>query len=423
MGQGDFGFSSLNSSLNSNNNNGFNTSNALLLDDIIVSVRVKSIVLDETHPRFKELGEWSALGAIEYELVQNPIAFSKFSIAYPLFPNVKNYPLLEEIVFIILFPNTEIGNNNSSQKTYYSNISIWNHPHHNAYPTKSNKVQSSQNKSYDQTAVGSPSVISNTTTKVNLGKTFIERANIHPLLPFEGDIIYEGRWGNSIRLGSTVQNTPNNWSSTGLNGDPITIIRNDQGRQTDEGWIPVTENINNDNSSIYLTSTQNVPLEASSTSYISYSKDKTPTSPSKYAGAQIILDSGRLLFNAWEDHILLSSAKSINLNSQESVNIDTKKFITQADKIFLGKEDLATEPLLLGNTTAELLRDLTSAVKELAKVLQFLQSAPVSPNSPATFPKLLVPTTKVLGILDSLNTQLGTSPDNCTITSKRNFTL
>jgi hypothetical protein len=72
------------------------------------------------------------------------------------------------------------------------------------------------------------------------------------------------------------------------------------------------------------------------------------------------------ILNAYEDHLLLSSAKSINLNSQESVNIDTRKFITQADKIFLGKEDLATEPLLLGDTTVNLLRDLISALKSLS---------------------------------------------------------
>jgi hypothetical protein len=423
MGQGDFGFSSLNNNLNLSNNNGFGVSTLSNLDNLIVPARVKSIVLDSSHPRFLNLGGWSALGAIEYELVTNPIASSKFSIAYPLNSNIKNYPLLNEIVYVLALPNTGIGENNSSQKSYYNNVAVWNHPHHNAYPTKSNTVQSSQNKSYDQTQAGSPSVVSNDPVQTNLGKTFVEKSEIHPLLPFEGDIIHEGRWGNSIRLGSTVKTTPNNWSSIGNNGDPIIVVRNGQGTQTEEGWIPIVENINNDNSSIYLTSTQNIPLEASSTSYISYNKDETPTSPSKYSGAQIILDSGRLVFNAYGDHILLSSAKSINLNSKESVNIDTKKFITQADKIFLGKEDLAKEPLLLGDTTAQLLRDLTSSVKELATALQFLQSSPVTPGSPAIFPTLLVPTTKVLGILDSLNTQLGTSPDSCTITSKRNYTV
>jgi hypothetical protein len=242
-------------------------------------------------------------------------------------------------------------------------------------------------------------------------------------LPFEGDVIHEGRWGNSIRLGSTVKGTPNNWSNAGVDGDPITIIRNGQGTQTPEGWIPTIENINNDNSSIYLTSTQNVPLNAASSNYISYPDGQQPTTPDKYAGEQIILDSGRLVFNSYKDHILLSSAKSINLNSQETVNIDTKKFITQADKIFLGKEELANEPLLLGNTTVQVLKDIISTLKQITQSLQKLSSQPVVPNTPATFPKLLLPMTNALTVLESLETQLGNNPETCTITSKRNFTL
>jgi hypothetical protein len=92
-------------------------------------------------------------------------------------------------------------------------------------------------------------------------------------------------------LGSTVPNTPNNWSSTGQSGDPIVIIRNGQGIQTQEGWIPTVEDINNDESSIYFTSTQKIPLRASSINYFSYKNNK-PESPEQFAGKQIILNSG-----------------------------------------------------------------------------------------------------------------------------------
>lgn len=421
----DFGFSSVYSSFNPNKNNGFNTSIASQLGGLITPVRVINILLDDSDPViFNSLGGWNAIGAIQYELVENPLVFNENNIAFPINPNNKNFPLINEIVYIITLPNTAIGESNVSKRSYYiNNIGLWNHPHHNAYPTLPNNLPPSQRKDYEQTTLGSVRRVTDNSTEINLGKTFKERANIHPLLPFEGDIIHEGRWGNSIRLGSTVKNTfrNNNWSSNGNDGDPIVIIRSGQGNQTKEGWLPITEDINNDESSIYLASTQKVPLNASSIDYTSYTTP--PTTPNQYAGAQIILNSGRLVFNSWNDHILLSSAKSINLNSQESVNIDTKKFITQADKIFLGKEDLATEPLLLGNTTAQLLRNLTSSVKELANALQLLKSAPVAPNSPATFPSLLIPTTKVLGTLQALEKQLGTSSENCTITSKRNFTL
>jgi hypothetical protein len=424
-----YGFSGLNQNLNSNRNNNFTTNTALGLSNLIISARVLSIVLDESHPRFNELGGWNGLGTIEYESVNTPFPRPLaenfvFPTATTLNPNIKNYPLINEIVYLISLPNTEIGETTVSTNSYYINItSLWNHPHHNAYPATPNNLPSSQQKDYIQTQAGSIRRVTDQSTEIFLGKTFKERSNIHPLLPFEGDVIHEGRWGNSIRLGSTVNNTPNAWSSTGENGDPIVIIRNGQGLQTPEGWIPITENLSTDNSSIYLTSTQNIPILASSVSYISYPDGQQPTSPKNYAGKQIILDSGRLVFNAYEDHLLLSSAKSINLNSKESVNIDTKKFITDADKIFLGKEDLAKEPLLLGDTTVNLLRDLTSVIKEIAQSLQNLTSLPVAPYTPAQFPELLLPMTNAITYLESLEKQLGTTPENCTLTSKRNFTL
>ena len=419
-----YGFSAINERFSSKQGNDFLTNLAQSSNNIITVARVKNIILDDSNQDvFNSNGEWNGLGIIQYESidkrVQNLSGFAK-----PIDSNIKKYPLINELVYIIVAPNTNLGNNPYSVNAYYINtINLWNHPHHNGYPNDPNNLPPTQKKDYTQTQAGSVRRVTDNSTEIVLGKTFIERANIHPLLPFEGDTIFEGRWGNSIRLGSTVNKTPNNWSSTGNDGDPILLIRNGQGNQTDQGWIPIVENINNDESSIYLTSTQNVPLEVSSTSYVSYEKDKAPTSPSKFAGPQIILDSGRLVLNSWNDHILLSSAKSVNLNALESVNIDTKKFITQADKIFLGKEDLAKEPLLLGDTTAQLLRDLTSSVKELATALQFLKSAPVAQGAPAVFPSLMLPATKALGILDALNNQLGTSPESCTITSKRNYTV
>ena len=273
--------------------------------------RVKSIILDETHPRYEELGGWNALGIIEFETVATPTTnIQVLPTAKPLDSTFKSFPLINEIVYILALPDTSIGEFASTKTNYYINtIGIWNHPHHNAFPQNSNILPPSQQKDYVQTQLGSVRRVTDQSTEIFLGRTFVERGNIHPLLPFEGDKIVEGRWGNSIRLGSTVKNAPNTWSSTGTNGDPITIIRNGQGNQTDEGWIPTVEDVNNDDSSVYFTSTQNIPLEVSSTSYSSYSSNP-PTKPNEYAGKQLIFNSGRLVFNSTEDHVLLSSKKN-----------------------------------------------------------------------------------------------------------------
>ena len=47
MGQGDFGFNSLNTYLNPNINNGFNLNTALSLENLIIPVRVIDILLNE----------------------------------------------------------------------------------------------------------------------------------------------------------------------------------------------------------------------------------------------------------------------------------------------------------------------------------------------------------------------------------------
>jgi hypothetical protein len=377
-----YGFSALNQNLNANANNGFAVKQAISQANLIKAVRVLSIVLDESHPRFKELGEWNGLGIIEYEDVNNPLPSPSLPTARPLAGNFKNLPLINEIVYLVGFPNTDIDTISSNTVEYYLNIvSLWNHPHHNAYPTAPNALPPTQQKDYVQTEGGNVRRVTDQSTEIFLGKTFKERSNIHPLLPFEGDILYEGRWGNSIRIGSTVQNTPNNWSSVGTNGDPILIIRNGQGIQTEEGWVPTVEDINNDDSSIYQTSTQKIPLKASSTNYLSY-KNNPPQTPDQYAGKQIIINSGRLVFNSTLDHILLSSKKSINLNAVESVNIDAPTTIIQSSKVLLGSKN-ATEPVLLGNSTISTLNNLIDNLSAFCQVCStVVATAPGTPLVP-----------------------------------------
>jgi hypothetical protein len=345
--------------------------------------RVISIVLDETHPRWKELGEWNGLGTIEYVLVDQPVSPNQsYPTAKPYDPSTRNLPLINEIVFISSFPNTDIGEFVSSKTAYYmSVVGIWNHPHHNAFPQNSNILPPSQQKDYIETQAGSVRRVTDQSTEVFLGRTFVERGNIHPLLPIEGERILECRWGNSIRLGSTVKNTPNTWSSTGTNGDPITIIRNGQGNQTEEGWVPTIEDINNDDTSIYFTSTQKISLEAASTSYSSYTSNP-PTQPNEYSGKQLILNSGRLVFNTTEDHLLLSSTKTVNVNALNGFNVDSPQSVIQSNSVLLGGAN-ATEPLLKGDTTVALLSELTTQLTALATALQSLQPFPLVTSATA----------------------------------------
>jgi hypothetical protein len=370
----------------------FLKSNFNFSSDNIFTGRVRYCMLDDkTYPSvFKSFGEWSSIGGIFFSKINAPNPTKNFStdnFAKPLFPNNKTFPLINEIVYIIALPNNNIQSNVSSLDYYYFQpVNIWNSTHHNAIPDPilNSNLPPSQQQDYQQTSGGTVRRVTDGGTEIDLGKTFKEKINIKNIQPFEGDIINEGRWGQSFRFGSTVNNSaiPNPWSRTGNNGDPILILRNGQYSDGKDPWIPQVEDINKDISPIYATSTQNIPIQVSSKNYNSY--QNAPTSPDKFAGEQIILNSGRLLFNTKTDSILFSSKKTINLNSVENVNIDSPTFIVNSKNIFLGDKN-ATEPVILGDT---FLNDFQQLLTQLITLSTALQS-PIGTPGPSA-PNLII---------------------------------
>ena len=370
----------------------FNNPNSNFSAENIFTGRVRYCMLDDkTYPNvFKNFGEWSSIGGIFFSKINAPNPnkdFSTDNFAKPLFPNNKTFPLINEIVYIIALPNSNIQSNVGSLDYYYFQpVNIWNSTHHNAIPDPINNssLPPSQQQDYQQTSGGTVRRVTDGGTEIDLGKTFKEKINIKNIQPFEGDIINEGRWGQSFRFGSTVNNSaiPNPWSRTGNNGDPLIILRTGQYSDGKDPWIPQVEDINKDISPIYATSTQNIPIQVSSKNYNSY--NNAPTSPDKFAGEQIILNSGRLLFNTKTDSILFSSKKTINLNSVEGVNVDSPRFVVNSKNIFLGDKN-ATEPVILGNTFLNDLRQLLTQLITLSTALQ----SPIGTPGPSA-PNLII---------------------------------
>ena len=341
-------------------------------------VRVYDIVLDENHPKFDEVGQWNGVGTIFFQTTDGlTTATGSESTAKPALTNIKCYPLINEVVYLFTLPTPETQNNGQGVDSYYfTPVNVWNSQHHNALPNGL-LLSEEQKADYEQTEAGNVRRVTDGSTEIELGQTFVEKADINPLLSFEGDYIHEGRWGNSIRFGSTV-NGKTNWSEAGENGDPITIIRNGEDPNNgDEGWVPVVEDINNDLSSIWMASTQQIPLEAASSLYNSYSSP--PDTPNQYAGSQIIINSDRVILNSKTDHIMLSSAKSVSLNAVDSVNIDAKEHVVDADSILLGSKD-ATEHLMLGDKTVDMLGKILDEMVAISTQLSTLVSLP--PGAP-----------------------------------------
>ena len=308
-------------------------------------------------------------------------------IASPLYPNIKSYPLINEVVFLIASPSGNYSTNSGDIKYYYlSTLNLWDNVHVNPTPNPyQNLKPNSQNKSKAEVEAGSSNKSGEqNTNEFKPGTYFEEKSNIYPLYPFEGDIIYEGRWGQSIRFSSTVPNL-SSWSNTGPTGDPILIFRNGQNPELPSPAQSTTEeDINKDLSSIYFTSTQQIPIEVSSQNeYASYGSNK-PIEPKEYTGPQVILNSGRLLFNSTQDHIMLSSQKSINLNATEGIYTDTTgDTIFQSNKVFLGGTQ-ASQPVILGDELVSLLTDVLDDLSSLTNTLSTQVNAygvPLAPTS------------------------------------------
>ena len=245
-----------------------------------IVAKVKDVIINPESPLAQTYGGYDAIGTIFFVKIQNnpktgyhekQEVSSVDGFARPLFSFNKQYPLPNEIVLIITATSKDAvrANKNAMQNYYLPPLSIWNHPHHNIFPNPRNVAS---NKEYNKIADYKKAGIvrrlkEDEETDIPLGKYFNEIANIKPLLPYEGDTILEGRFGNTIRFGSTARSDTipeelkNPWSNgaRGENSDPITIIRNGQRVDSDdEGWVHSIENINLDPSSVYLTSNQKI---------------------------------------------------------------------------------------------------------------------------------------------------------------------
>jgi hypothetical protein len=135
----------------------------------------------------------------------------------------------------------------------------------------------------------------------------VKDKRISPLQPFRGDLLIEGRWGNSIRLGSTID-YKNNYSFAptwkgDTAGDPIILLSN--GRKNKQKKEFIVESLN-DNSSIYLTSTQKLPIEI---------KGSKNLRESNFNKSQLLGTADRIILKSKTNEFIADSPKSIVLNS------------------------------------------------------------------------------------------------------------
>ena len=331
--------------------------------------KVYGVVTTENTPTaamFKKAGGFNGIGTIFYiDYVQSKTTignigddfFNKCKMARPLYSQFQHYPLLEELVFLTELPSPVSQVTNTSFATYYiSAINLWGNNQQNSQPSTNN---------------------------ANLGLTFIENPNIKSLLSFEGDHILQGRQGNALRFGTTTKlfSNLNEWSDVGTDDSPITILSN--GFKYDSNGNFHVEKINEDLSSIYLTSTQKIPLQTDKRGILN--QRTRPIDVRDYFNSQIIINSDRVVLNSKRDEVMIFAKTNVEINTRNIINLNADERIhLNSDKVFLGtiSSQLPTEPILLGNKTLIVLETLLDGLYDfgisLATVVGSPEGAPAA---------------------------------------------
>jgi hypothetical protein len=326
--------------------------------------RVYGVITTENTPSekmFKKAGGFNGIGSIfylDYNNAKNITGtgdefLDLCNIAKPIFPQFQYYPLLGELVTLVDAPSPDAQlslNATSTQKYYTGVVNLWN-----------NNQQNSQ-----------PADVSD-----NLGITFVENANIKSLLSFEGDHIIQGRQGNAIRFSSTTKlyNDLNEWSNVGNDDNPITLITNGFAYNPKEKFH--VEKVNQDASSIYLTSNQQIPLQTDKTGTLN--PLTKPIDASKYFNAQVIINSDRVVLNSKRDEVMIFAKSNIELNTKNIINLNANERVhLNSNTVFLGtvNNQLPTEPLVLGDKLNTVLENLLDSLYSFGASLSTVVGSP-----------------------------------------------
>lgn len=281
------------------------------------------------------------------------------------------------------------------------------------------------------------------------GEYYRPDSRVRPLKHFEGDKIFQGRMGQSIRFGSSQMDL----TSDGL--APNVIIRSGQGKGVEDAaastrtiYGVILEDINKDPSSLWMTSDQAVPFAPATIDAGSFLRSAQEP-PATFDGAQAIINSDRVVLNAKTNQLMLFSSDTINLNSYNDITLDTDasilfsannemaiklggEYTLVSDEditiapakntkissgenisllgknIFIGSLEDDSEPLVGGKTLAE----------ALTKLIEIFTNAPILATTPSG-PAKLSPAVKIQ--LETFITQQLKDKTDAVFNSKNNF--
>ena len=293
--------------------------------------------------------DWSKYGWIRARMaISNDGKHDTITIG-PLDSNIQNFPYPGEYIIVVEY---------FGKKFYTQKLSLFNHVDSNILPGLSKTYNPFKREPYKENL---PTVTNN---------------KIRNLKAEEGDIIFTGRFANTIRFGSNIKEVKDQEGeikvNTGKENSPNIKIRSGQGTIPKVNNVPVVENINTDGSSVYLTTDEIVPL-------IHHQSKVKKLDPNQFDGKQIVLNSDRIVFNSKGTDVFTYSNRDINFVSNRRIVLEGH------DKVFLGgapeqgkstgypsSDNPRIQPVLMGDRTVEMLEKILDALISYAN-----QTAPI----------------------------------------------
>lgn len=346
---------------------------------------VEDVIVNELHPEYSENG--SNIGMVKVRFIPDDrgVEESQLNWAYPLETSIREYPLRGELVLIFyslgrFFYTRRINATNKLTESSWPGLS-------EAFSPKA----STDNKS-EAAVIASQGGDSykpwGLKQRLTLGENFSENQTVRMVRPNEGDTLIEGRYGAVIRMGSSLFSNP---ATTTPQPNLFITVGQSVAKEMStvaRGTYALTyENINNDKNCIWITTNDRISFLASTALSENSKKShlrssKTPTT--EYAGAQIFINSDRLVFNTKLNEISLFSKSEINLSSINSITLDSENSILMtannmvsisSPKIFIGNAGTESEPMVLGNTLYDSLNDIVSTLSQIASALSAVPQA------------------------------------------------
>ena len=378
---------------------------------------VEDVILGKPHPDYLEDGSNIGMVRVRFIPGDRDVPKEELNWASPLDSSIREYPLKNELVLVFyslgrLFYMRRINATNKITESSWPGLSQRFSP----------QVGSGNRSDSAQIAAqgGTPYRPWGMKQQFSLGDEFSENPTVRMVKPFEGDLIIQGRFGNSVRFGSSLFSNP-----TTPTPQPNLIFSVGQGpnKPTDTDlqgpFSLVQEDINADRTSLWLVSDEEVVLNPATKGTNAHLRSAEISDSTQYTGAQLFLNSNRVILNSKVNEISLFSKSEINLSAVQSITVDSNKsvmmtatkdvkiqaendilikgrtisFITTKDisygtsgnyvisgkKIFIGSGGDESQPMVLGGELAAWLKDLLILLSsDLVQAITTLNPTPYS---------------------------------------------